>query len=232
LTGNDRATVVLVHGAWSGSWMWGRVLPLLVERGIAARAVDLPSCRASSAPLVGLAGDEAAVSELLDQIQGDIVLCGHSYGGMVITGAASGHARVRRLLYLCAFMPAEGESLLGMFDGVVPSFWRIRDDLTVLPELDEAALRASDLDPEDRLLMASRRVPQSLTAYTEPPTGIAWRSIPSTYAVCTNDASFPTELQRTLATRATDTVELPTGHQPMLTRPELVADLLTGLAAP
>ena len=232
MTPTDPATVVLVHGAWSGGWMWGRVLPLLAERGIDARAVDLPSCRSGSSPRLGLGGDEAAVLEVLDQVEGDIVLCGHSYGGMVITGAACGHARVCRLLYLCAFMPAEGESLLGMFDGVVPSFWRIRDDLTVLPELDEAALRASDLDPEDQLLLASRRVAQSLTAYTQPPTGIAWRSIPSTYAICTNDASLPVELQRTLATRAAETVELPTGHQPMLTRPELVADLLARLAAP
>jgi pimeloyl-ACP methyl ester carboxylesterase len=210
--------------------MWDRVLPLLAERSVDARAVDLPSCRTSPPPLVGLAGDEAAVAGVLDQVDGEIVLCGHSYGGMVITGAALGHARVRRLLYLCAFMPAEGESLLGMFGGAVPSFWRIRDDLTVLPELDEAALRASDLDPEDRLLMKNRRTPQSLTAYTEPPTGIAWRSIPSTYAVCSNDTSLPTELQRTLALRATETVELPTGHQPMLTRPELVANLLARLA--
>ena len=229
---NGPATVVLVHGAWSGSWMWGRVLPLLAERGIDGRAVDLPSCGAGAGARVGLTGDEAAVADMLGQVDGDIVLCGHSYGGMVVTGAALGHARVRRLLYLCAFMPAEGESLLGMFGGAVPSFWRIRDDLTVLPELDEAAVRASDLDPEDQLLLASRRVPQSLIAFTQPPAGIAWRAIPSTYAVCTNDASIPVELQRRLATRAAEIVELPTGHQPMLTRPDLVADLLARLAAP
>ena len=93
-------------------------------------------------------------------------------------------------------------------------------------------MRASDLDPEDQALLASRRVPQSLTAFTQPPAGIAWRTIPSTYAVCTNDASIPVELQRRLATRAAEIVELPTGHQPMLTRPELVADLLARLAAP
>ena len=223
------ATVVLVHGAWSGSWMWERVLPLLAERGIEARAVDLPSCARTATPPVELHVDEAAVTDVIDRIEGDIVLCGHSYGGMVITGAAFGHPPVRRLLYLCAFMPAEGESLLGMFGGAVPAFWRIRDDLMVVPELDEAAVRMSELGPEDQLMIASKRVPQSLRAYTQPPTGIAWRSIPSTYAICTNDASLPTDFQRSVAKRATEVVELPTGHQPMLVRPDLVVDLLAGL---
>ena len=208
--------------------MWERVLPLLSEQGIDAIAVDLPSC--SPGARTGLTEDEAAVRDVLDRANGEVVLCGHSYGGMVVTGAAAGHVRVRRLLYLCAFMPGEGQSLLGLFDGAVPSFWRIRDDLTVKPELDDAARAASDLSPEDQLLLASRRVPQSLTAYTQPPSGVAWRTIPSTYAICTNDTSIPVTLQRSLATRATDVVELPTGHQPMLTRPELVADLLATLA--
>ena len=230
MTVSGEATVVLVHGAWSGSWMWERVLPLLAGRGIEARAVDLPSCARTATPPVGLHEDEAAVADVIDQVDGDIVLCGHSYGGMVITGAAFGHSRVRHLLYLCAFMPAEGESLLGMFGGAVPSFWRISDDLMVVPELDEAAVRMSELGPEDQLMMASKRVPQSLRAYTQPPIGIAWRSIPSTYAICTNDASLPTAFQRSLAERATEVVELPTGHRPMLVRPDLVVDLLARLA--
>jgi pimeloyl-ACP methyl ester carboxylesterase len=225
-----RATVVLVHGAWAGSWIWGRVLALLEREGVAARAVDLPSCGAPPGAATGLAEDEAAVRRALDDVEGEVVLCGHSYGGMVITGSAVAHDRVGRLLYLCAFMPDEGESLLGMFDGRIPSHWRVRDDLMVVTEPDEKALAASDLEPEDQLLLASKRVPQSLTAYTRAPTGAAWRDVPSTYAVCTNDASLPVALQRSFAERASDTVELPTGHHPMLTRPELVAELLARLA--
>jgi pimeloyl-ACP methyl ester carboxylesterase len=216
------ATVVLVHGAWAGSWIWEDVLPLLSERGLEARVVDLPSCGADAEELADLHGDAAAIREALDRINGDIVLCGHSYGGMPITGAAAGHERVRRLLYLCAFMPAEGESLLGIFGGEVPSFWRIRDDLTVVPELNaEDPLQAR---------VAPRRVQQSLLAFVQPPAAIAWRTTPSTYAVCTNDRSIPVDLQRWFATRATETVEIPTGHLPMLERPELVVDLLARLA--
>ena len=108
----------------------------------------------------------------------------------------------------------------------------IRNDLTVLPELGESAARStSDLDSESQALIASRRVPQSPLCYVQPPAAIAWRTIPSTYAVCTNDMSLPVEFQRSRAMQATEVVEIPTGHLPMLVRPDLVADLLARLAS-
>ena len=223
----ESATLVLVHGAWSGSWVWQRVLPLLAERGVGARAVDLPSCGQDTEALTDLRGDEAAVRAELDRVDGDAVLVGHSYGGMVITGAAAGHDRVRRLVYLCAFMPAEGESLLGMLGGEVPGFWRLRDDLIVYPEFPGPP---PELDAEAQDLLESRRGLQPLACYTQAPAAIAWRTIPSTYVVCTNDLGLPTEFQRTMAPRATETVELPTGHLLQLERPELTADLLARLA--
>jgi pimeloyl-ACP methyl ester carboxylesterase len=225
------ATVVLVHGAWAGSWIWGRVVRQLSGRGIDTVTVDLPSAGEPTGPLSGLAEDEAAVRQALDGVAGETILCGHSYGGMAITGAAADRDDIRRLVYLCAFMPAEGTSLLGNFDGAVPSFWRIRDDLTVVREVDETSVAASDLSPEDILLLTSKRVPHSLTAFTQPPSGVAWRTIPSTYAICTKDASLPVVRQQTFATQATDVVELTTGHHPMLSRPELVTDLLAAIAA-
>ena len=224
---DGKATLVLVHGAWAGSWVWQRVLPLLAERGVEARAIDLPSCGEDAQALTDLRGDEAAVREELDRVDGDVVLLGHSYGGMVITGAAAGHERVRRLVYLCAFMPAEGESLLGKFGGAVPGFWRIRDDLIVFPEFPGPP---PELDVEAQALLASRRVLQPLACYTQAPAAIAWRTIPSTYVVCTNDLGLPAEFQRTMASRATETVELSTGHLPQLERPDLTADLLAALA--
>jgi pimeloyl-ACP methyl ester carboxylesterase len=217
------ATAVLVHGAWSGAWIWERVLPPLATRGVRALAVDLPSVGDGA---VGLDGDVATVREALDRVEGDILLCGHSYGGMVITGAAAGHERVRRLLYLCAFMPAEGQSLLGLLGGQIPPTWRVQDDRTVLP----AAPPPPDLDPDTRAMVTDSRRPQSLRAYTQPPAAIAWRTIPSTYAIATNDQAMPVERQRSFAIQATEVVELPTGHQPMLARPELVVDLIARLA--
>ena len=206
--------------------MWDRVVPLLDERGIDVHAVDLPSCGETASLATGLRADEAAVRAVVEAIGGDVVLCGHSYGGMVVTGAAYDVGSVRRLVYICGFMPVEGQSLLGTFDGVVPGFWRIRDDLTVVAKPDDSLRRASGLPAEDQELLATRRVAQSLTAFTEPPSGIGWRSVPATYAVCTEDVQLPVELQRTLSAQATEVVELPTAHHPMLARPELVAELL------
>ena len=87
-------TVVLVHGAFHDAWCWERVRTVLDERGVANLAPDLP--------LTGLDVDAHTVSAVLDAIDGPVVLCGHSYGGMVISRAASGRDDVDRLVYLCA----------------------------------------------------------------------------------------------------------------------------------
>jgi pimeloyl-ACP methyl ester carboxylesterase len=224
------ASLVLVHGAWAGGWIWERVLPRLAAERVEVVAVDLPSCRPGAGPAAGLQGDEQGVREVLDGVPGTAVLCGHSYGGMVVTGAAAGHPRVRRLIYLCAFMPERGRSLLGLFDGRVPSFWRVRDDLMVERVADDASGTTGELDADAERWLAERRVAQPLRAFTEAPTGVAWETIPSTYVVCTEDMSIPPPLQRSFAAQASETVELATGHHPMLTRPDELAALLANAA--
>src|SRR5207302_1944698 len=101
-------SVVLVHGAWHGSWCWGRVMPLLRDAGVDTTAVDLPS---RSDPLGDLHGDAAHVRSVLDASAGEVVLVGHSYGGAVITGAGT-HDAVAHLVYLCAFALDKGESCM------------------------------------------------------------------------------------------------------------------------
>src|SRR2546425_12084802 len=87
-------TVVLVHGAFHDAWCWEPVRTALDERGVANQAPDLP--------LTGLDVDATTVAAVLDAVDGPVVLCGHSYGGMVISRAASGRDDVDRLVYLCA----------------------------------------------------------------------------------------------------------------------------------
>ena len=95
------ATVVMVHGAWHGPWCFERVVPLLRDADVDARAVALAG--------EGYESDVASVRDALDGIAGDVVLLGHSYGGAVITEAGV-HPAVRHLVYLCAFALDEGES--------------------------------------------------------------------------------------------------------------------------
>jgi pimeloyl-ACP methyl ester carboxylesterase len=105
------ATVVLVHGAWHGAWCWDRVVEGLAERGVDAVAIDLPGHGASRQPLGDLHGDAAAVSHALDALDGaDAIVCGHSYGGAVISEGKGRAIRRRHLVYLAAMMLDVGES--------------------------------------------------------------------------------------------------------------------------
>ena len=99
------SSYLLVHGAWHGAWCWDAVL----ERLPGAVAIDLPSNHVEGA---GFTDDVAAVREALDGMT-DVVLCGHSYGGAVITEAGA-HDNVGHLVYLCAFVPDLGETPAGL----------------------------------------------------------------------------------------------------------------------
>src|SRR5687767_5236401 len=98
---SDRRAVVLVHGAWHGPWCWDKVVALLDEEGVPSVAVELP--------FTSFADDVAATRGVIQAVDGPVVLCGHSYGGAVITEAGH-HPAVEHLVYLTAFALEEGES--------------------------------------------------------------------------------------------------------------------------
>src|SRR5204863_8173715 len=97
----ESRTVVLVHGAWHGAWCWDKVVALLEKQGIDVETFDLP--------MTSFEDDVAATTAALDRVDGEIVLCGHSYGGAVITNAGN-HPNVRTLVYLTAFACDADES--------------------------------------------------------------------------------------------------------------------------
>jgi pimeloyl-ACP methyl ester carboxylesterase len=237
---NDTATVVLIHGAWHGAWCWDRVVPLLEDADVPTVAVDLPGHGASTEPLGDLYAHIAFVRDLLDGIDGPIILCGHSYGGAVISEAAAGIDSVRHLVYLCAIVPEVGEPLGGvMADTVTPeqgrselgSAMQIQDDGTMTLDLD-ASVPVFYADCADDDVAAARKQisAHSAASFAQPLRAAAWHDIPSTYVVCTEDRAINPEFQRALATRTTASVEWPTSHSPFFSRPDLVADLLIGLA--
>ena len=225
------ATVVLVHGAWGGSWVWERIVPLLEERGVRAVVVDLPSVGAEPDADGSLTADAAAVTRVLDESAGPFVVCGHSYGGMVITRACAGRSDVSRLVYLCAFMPDAGDSLFAITGGASP--WiRVLDDGRTLPDLERAArVGYLDCDDETRDRAIARLRPQVPAPFHETVPTAAWREIPATYVVCTEDQSLSVELQREVfAPRADDVVELVSGHAVCFSQPQRVAELLAARA--
>jgi pimeloyl-ACP methyl ester carboxylesterase len=226
------ATIVLVHGAWHGSWCWERVVPLLEKRGLAVRTVDLPSVGAAPGSPANLSADAATVEAVLERLSGPVVLCGHSYGGMVISRTAP--KGVTRLIYLCAFMPLEGQSLVttGGGEGRAAPWIQMLDGGLMLPDMARAGeVFYDDCEPEAREWAKSRLRPQTTAIMLEPVSHPAWRSVPSTYIVCATDKAMPPDMQRNLfAPRAGEVVELQAGHSPFLSQPAAVAELLAARA--
>jgi len=222
--------VVLVHGGWGGAWAWEKVVPGLEERGIGVTAIDLP--------LTSLTDDAAVVRTALDDADDATVVVGHSYGGAVITAGAAGHRNTAHLVYLCAFMPDIGETVVDITSWGPASGWgdgggvRFADDGTcaISPEVAIAAAY-HDCDPADAAAAAARFRPHHAIAFVTPLEHAAWHDASSTYVLCEQDRSIPPEIQRKLATRAGETVTFPTGHAPQLARPDLVIELLARIAA-
>jgi pimeloyl-ACP methyl ester carboxylesterase len=208
------------------------VVPLLEERGVHALTVDLPSVDCDPANPVGLAADAAAVERVLDGAAGPFVVCGHSYGGMVITRATAGRSDVVHLVYVCAFMPDAGESLFMLTGGPAPWIALLEDGRTLPDPEHSARVSYADCDAETRAAAIRRLRPQVGTPFVEAVPAAAWREIPSTYVVCTADESMPVEVQREVfAPRAQHVVELVSSHAPFFSQPEKLADLLAETAA-
>jgi pimeloyl-ACP methyl ester carboxylesterase len=228
---NQAATVVLVHGAWHGAWCWDSVTERLDSARVPSVAVDNPSV---AHPPSTMHDDADHLRRTLDEIDGPVVLLGHSYGGSVITDAGT-HDAVRHLVYLTAFALDKGETpaqngLTGGEGSALDGALQFEDDMvTVDPDLAVVAFYHDC--PEAVARDAVQRLrPQSTASLLAAPRAIAWRERPSTYVVCTEDRGLPPALQRSCAARIGSVVEMPTSHSPFLSRPDLVADLLIGLS--
>jgi pimeloyl-ACP methyl ester carboxylesterase len=227
--------ILFVHGALvrDGAWWWQRVGDLVRERtGVPSRALALPSCgEGEEVPgVAGLAEDAAALQRALDEGDQAIVV-GHSYGGTVLAEGAD-HPAVRHLIYITSYLPEVGSSqsdILGAERDPV-AIASAEDGTLGISGYDATSFGErfwQDLDDDAARADAWYRVTrQSTGAFTTPTTRAAWQGRPSTYLVCAQDRSTSVGLQRSHAARATASFELPTGHHPFLSRPDLIADRL------
>ena len=221
-------TLVLVHGAWHGAWCWQYVLAHLHQQGCRVRTVELPSVGAAPGSNIDLSADAAAVRAAIASVDGPVVLCGHSYGGMVITHAAASNPQVNRLVYLCAFVPQRGESLQDLGGGqLAPWIQRLEGGLTLPDPSLSAALFYGDCDlPTQQWALALQR-PQCEAPFAEPVIEPPSPQLFSTYVVCTQDGALPRDVQRQrFAPRTHRVVELDASHSPFLSRPADLAGLL------
>jgi pimeloyl-ACP methyl ester carboxylesterase len=227
------AQTVLVPGGFTGAWMWADVVALLEHDGIEAVTVELPTIGEDSAG-ADFYADAASVRALLDGLGPPVVLCGHSYGGAVITEAASGpHPAVGELVYLTAAVPDAGDSMVSLMSAAAAEEPEadeegvaVRDDgLAVLDR--EAARRAlfNDCAP-DRAEEGVRRLrPTSLAGADQPVREAAWRQLPSVYVRGSEDR-MPEAVAPGFLELTKQVIEIPTGHCPNWSRPDLVAQVL------
>ncbi len=232
------AAFVLVHGAWSGSWVWGRVTPLLEEAGHSVDALDLPGRGANPAEPAEMTLDAYArhVADRVEAAGEPVVLVGHSMGGMSITQAAE-HVpeRIRTLVYVTAFLPNDGQTLPQLAEGnpneLVQSNIVVDGGLcTVRPEVQREAFYG-ECTAEDAAWGTAHRVPESLAAIGAPVhlTDERAGSVPRVYIECARDRAITIDQQRRMqAARPCEPVlTMEADHSPFLCMPrELAGHLL------
>lgn len=225
---SERPTLLLVHGAWHGAWAWDPLATILEDRGWTVERIDLPTVHADDPRGLHLADDADAVAAAIDAIDGPVVVVAHSYGGVPVTQAARAE-NVQHIVYIASFVLDEGESLLGAVGGVAPSWWVVEGPLATAGTVDEppVSLFFADVDPDAAAQASSRLKAQSVLAFQEPLTEVAWRTKPSTYVLTEQDAIFPLPAQEALAARAGSSVRrLDASHSPFLSQPDALADII------
>ena len=228
-----KPTIVLVHGSWADASSWNGVTERLQKDGYTVRAIPNP--------LRSVASDAASVRTFLQTLTGPVVLVGHSYGGFVITNAATGLPNVKALVYVNSFAPEAGETpfqLIGPDSALAVDpatvFDLVPATLPPTPDTDVYLKRstvftsfAPELSADDKELVFATQRPGALGALNEPSATPAWKTIPSWSAIGTNDQIIPAKEQRAMFKRAGATItEYDAGHLGLMTNPGTVTRVI------
>jgi pimeloyl-ACP methyl ester carboxylesterase len=229
-----KPTIVLVHGAWADSGSWNAVTALLQAAGY---TVDAPPN-----PLRGLSYDASYLADFLSTISGPVVLVGHSYGGMVITNAATGNSNVKALVFDDAYIPAATDTLLGLTSAepgsclaVSPAPFNVVPypgapsgdvDLYVKQSVFPGCF-ANGLPAAKASVLAATQRPLAASALTEPSGTPAWKSIPSWAVIGTADHVISLAEQLNMARNAgAHVTEINAPHLSMISDPGAVATVI------
>jgi pimeloyl-ACP methyl ester carboxylesterase len=231
----SKPTVVLVHGAWADGSSWAGVTRALQGDGY---TVAVPPN-----PLRGLQTDAAYLASYLKSINGPIVLAGHSYGGSVITEAATGNPNVKALVYVDAFIPDKGDSVLSLLTPKDPSQPGLDPnalfDMVPFPGAPEGvsdwyfkpaafpSALANDLPKRQAAVLAATQRPIAANALVEQTGTPAWKTIPAWALIGTEDHIIPLALQTFMAKRAKARItEVRASHLSLISHPAAVAKVI------
>ena len=238
---DTKPTIVLVHGDWADASSWMRVIERLQRDGF---TVTAPPNN-----LRGPAADSAYLRAYLETLPGSIVLVAHSYGGFVITNAATGLPNVKALVYVDAFIPDEGQ-LLGPLPGEDSALAVAATDPTsvfklapypgapegvldtyLLPEV-VASSFASDLSAEEQAVITAVQRPASLAQFGDPSGPPAWKDIPAWAVIGTRDKIITAKAQREMAEHAgAEITEVDSSHVSMISHPDVIVEVIRKAAS-
>jgi pimeloyl-ACP methyl ester carboxylesterase len=227
-----KPTIVLVHGGWADASSWNPVAARLQRDGYTVVA--------PADPLRGVKPDSEYLKSVLASISGPTVVVGHSYGGFVMTDAATGDPNVKALVYIAAFAPEEGETL-GEVEARHPGSEAGGPNVILRPypggidvyinPVDFHRVFCADLPASEAALMGATQRPIAAAALTEPSSAPAWKTIPSWYMVASQDHAIPPVTERFMGKRAhAVTVEVKSSHVAMLSHPEATTKLILAAA--
>lgn len=213
--------IVLVHGAFVDGSGWNPVARILNKAGYKVSIVQEPQ--------TSLADDVAATRRVLALQSGKSLLVGHSYAGMIISDAGNDPS-VAGLVYIAAFQPEQGDSLLSLAKKYPPAAQSITETsdhfLYIKPENFHADF-AADLPVKETNLLAQSQLMPAVAAFTAPAGVPAWKTKPSWAVVATQDRAINPELERFMAKRAHSTIsELKGNHAIYASQPEKIATLI------
>jgi pimeloyl-ACP methyl ester carboxylesterase len=215
--------IVLVHGGFVDGSGWAGVYNILKKKGYTVSIVQNPTKT--------LAEDVAFTKSAIESSGSDVVLVGHSYGGVVITEAGT-HPKVSSLVYITAFAPDKGESVSSLIanpppGAAVPPILPPKDGYLFLDRAKFAASFAADVEADAAAFMADSQVPWGVEALAGAVTDPAWKTKPSFYLVATEDKMIPPPAQQAMAGRAKAKVtEIPGSHAIYVSKPMEVAEII------
>lgn len=238
------STFVLIHGSWHGGWCWDKVKPLLEKEGHQVIAPDLPGHGQDKTPIseITLQSFVDRVCGVLDTQPEPVILVGHSMGGVVVTQTAEYRPdKIRTLVYLCAFLPRNGESLLQLAEQDTETL--ILPNLIINEEqgyhaVKEEAIRDvfyQDCSDDDVARAKSLLVPKEALAPVATPVQTSdenYGRIPRVYIECLRDQTLGPSLQKQMytVTPCQQVLSLDTSHSPFFSAPAALAEHLVTVA--